>query len=89
MTLLNIALVLAVAVFSAMPFVIIFGAIADSNEKQKEIEQKEKENKKMNSLVITIDGTEYTFECHSYRKALEILAGQFSVHPEIDSFELL
>jgi hypothetical protein len=43
----------------------------------------------MNSLVITIDGTSYTFECHSYTKALEILAGQYSVHPEIDKFELL
>ena len=43
----------------------------------------------MNSLVITINGTSYTFECHSYKKALEILAGQYSVHPDIDSFELL
>lgn len=43
----------------------------------------------MNSLVIVIDGTSYTFECHSYTKALEILAGQYEVHPEIDSFELV
>jgi hypothetical protein len=43
----------------------------------------------MNSLVITVDGVAYTFECHSYTKALEILAGQYSVHPEIDKFELL
>ena len=35
MTLLNIALALAVAVFSAMPFVFIFGAIADSKEAEK------------------------------------------------------
>jgi hypothetical protein len=88
MTLLNITLALAVAVFSAMPFVIIFGAMQTDNEK-KEIEKKEKENKKMNSLVITVDGTSYTFECHSYTRALEILAGQYSVHPEIDKFELL
>jgi hypothetical protein len=44
---------------------------------------------KMNSLVITIDGTTYVFECHSYTKALEILAGQYEVHPKIDSFELV
>ena len=44
---------------------------------------------KMNSLIITISGTSYVFECHSYTKALEILAGQYEVHPNIDSFELV
>ena len=43
----------------------------------------------MNSLQIVINGVAYTFECHSYTKALEILAGQYEVHPEIDSFEVL
>ena len=43
----------------------------------------------INSLVITVNGVDYTFECHSYRKALEILAGQYEVHPDIDSFELM
>ena len=39
---------------------------------------------KMNSLVVVIDGTRYVYECHSYTKALEILAGQYGVHPQID-----
>jgi hypothetical protein len=43
----------------------------------------------MNSLVVVIDGTTYVYECHSYTKALEILAGQYAVHPQIDSFELV
>jgi hypothetical protein len=43
----------------------------------------------MNSLVVIIDGTKYVYECHSYTKALEILAGQYEVHPKIDSFELV
>jgi hypothetical protein len=43
----------------------------------------------MNSLVITVEGVSYTFECHSYTKAIEILAGQYAVHPEIEKFELL
>ena len=42
-----------------------------------------------NSLVVVIDGTTYVYECHSYTKALEILAGQYGVHPQIDSFELV
>ena len=42
-----------------------------------------------NSLVIVIDGTTYVYECHSYAKALEILAGQYEVHPKIDSFDLV
>jgi hypothetical protein len=43
----------------------------------------------MNSLVVIIEGTKYVYECHSYTKALEILAGQYEVHPKIDSFELV
>lgn len=43
----------------------------------------------MNSLVVVIDGTTYVYECHSYTKALEILAGQYEVNPKIDSFELV
>jgi hypothetical protein len=43
----------------------------------------------MNSLVVVVEGTKYVYECHSYTKALEILAGQYAVHPKIDSFELV
>jgi len=48
-----------------------------------------------NSLVITVDDTSYTFECHSYAKALEILASHYNLwetmetKPSLDSFELV
>jgi len=48
-----------------------------------------------NSLVITIDGTPYTFECHSYTKAMEILASHWNLwdkqneFPLVNSFELV
>jgi hypothetical protein len=48
-----------------------------------------------NSLVITVNGTPYTFECHSYAKALEILASHWNLwetmetKPVVDSFELV
>ena len=48
-----------------------------------------------NSLVITVDGSSYTFECHSYDKALEILASHHALwetmetKPVLDSFELV
>jgi hypothetical protein len=48
-----------------------------------------------NSLIITVDGSSYTFECHSYAKALEILASHWNLwetmetKPSIDSFELV
>jgi hypothetical protein len=42
-----------------------------------------------NSLVVVVDGVKYVYECHSYNKALEILAGQYEVSPRIDSFELM
>jgi len=48
-----------------------------------------------NSLVISINGTEYTFECHSHAKAVEILASHYELwqtmedKPTLDSFELV
>lgn len=49
-----------------------------------------------NSLVISVNGSSYVFECHSYNKALEILASHFNMWkerdepmPEVDSFELV
>jgi hypothetical protein len=43
----------------------------------------------MNSLVIVIDGMTYVYECHSHSKAMEILAGQYQITTQIDSFELV
>jgi hypothetical protein len=43
----------------------------------------------MNSLVITINGTRYVYECHSFSKAMEILASQYQITKQIDSFELV
>jgi len=43
----------------------------------------------MNSLVIVIDGTTYVYECHSHSKAMEILASQYQITTQIDSFELV
>ena len=48
-----------------------------------------------NSLVISINGTKYVFECHSYSKAVEILAHNWNLwqtmedKPTLDSFELV
>ena len=48
-----------------------------------------------NSLVITIEGMPYTFECHSHLKAIEILASHWTMwnlgneFPAVDSFELV
>ena len=28
----------------------------------------------MNSLMMTVNGTQYVFECHSYEKVVEIIA---------------
>jgi hypothetical protein len=42
-----------------------------------------------NSLVVIVDGVKYVYECHSYSKAMEILAGQYEVTKKIDSFELV
>jgi len=42
-----------------------------------------------NSLVVCVDGMRIVYECHSYSQALEILAGQYEVSPQIDSFELV
>jgi len=55
-----------------------------------------KRNERFNSLVLTINGTSYTFECHSYDKALEILASHHALwsaedgpKPTVDKFELV
>ena len=49
-----------------------------------------------NSLVINVDGQTYVFECHSYSKAVEILASHWNLWNEqgdvinrVDSFELV
>lgn len=48
-----------------------------------------------NSLVIKVNGRSYVFECHSYDKALEILADHYALwqeqehKPTLDSFELV
>jgi hypothetical protein len=48
-----------------------------------------------NSLVITVNGDTFTFECHSHAKALEILASHYNLwetmetKPVLDSFELV
>jgi hypothetical protein len=49
-----------------------------------------------NSLVITVGGDTYTFECHSYDKALEILASHYNlwktsykIMPIVEKFELV
>jgi len=49
-----------------------------------------------NSLVVKIDGETYIFECHSYSKAVEILASHWNLWNEsdrpmvnVDSFELV
>ena len=47
------------------------------------------ERNKMNSLVIVIDGITYVYECNSHSKAMEILAGQYQITKQIDSFELV
>jgi len=53
-------------------------------------------DKKINSLVISVDGVTYTFECHSYDKAIEILASNYNLwnierqeFPTVDWFELV
>jgi hypothetical protein len=43
----------------------------------------------MNSLIIVIDGMTFVYECHSHSKAMEILAGQYQITTQIDSFELV
>ena len=44
----------------------------------------------MNSLVvITLDGTRIVYECHSHSQALAILAGQYVITPQIESFKLV
>jgi hypothetical protein len=55
-----------------------------------------KRNERFNSLVLTVNGTSYTFECHSYDRALEILASHHALwstengpKPTVDKFELL
>lgn len=49
-----------------------------------------------NSLVVKVDGDTFVFECHSYSKAVEILAAHWNLWNEsgrpkvsIDSFELV
>jgi hypothetical protein len=42
-----------------------------------------------NSLVVIVDGMRIVYECHSYSKAMEILAGQYEITKQIDSFELV
>lgn len=33
----------------------------------------------MNSLILTINGTEYVFECHSFAKMAEIIASHHTL----------
>jgi hypothetical protein len=42
-----------------------------------------------NSLVIVVDGVKFVYECHSYKKAAEILADQYAISTAIDSFNLV
>jgi len=50
-----------------------------------------------NSLVVKVNGDTYVFECHSYSKAVEILASHWNLWnetgreplPTVDSFELV
>lgn len=44
----------------------------------------------MNSLIITVNGKAYVFECHTYQTAAEIIAGTVAVEgSQIEGWELV
>lgn len=44
----------------------------------------------MNSLVITVNGTKFVYECHSFQTAAEIIAGTLAIeNAKIESWELV